>query len=177
MTERKYFIELNENAGQAIQYLAGMAKDTRQVTLSLLNSLTREEIDWQYQPGWNSIGALLDHIAALDHFFRIEFVEDRKLSEAEIHLWEAALDMGEQLPKLIGIKTIEDYKQSLMESGEMFYEALSKIGIEQFSRRRNEYDELNGSNLAWVLYHKVEDEIYHRGQISLIRKLYRSGSL
>jgi len=173
MNHRNFFITLNGNRDQAIQYLAGMAQDTRQVTLSVLKHLTKEEIDWQFTPGWNTIGALLDHISAVEHFFRIEFIEGRKLTGEENKMWEAALDMGAYLPKLIGIKSPEDYRQSLTKSGSLFLKALENVTTEQFTERRKEYDDINGSNLAWSLYHKVEDEIYHRGQISMIRKLYR----
>ena len=35
------------------------------------------------------------------------------------------------------------------------------------------YNPKTGCNLAWVFYHLAEDEIHHRGQISIIRKLYQ----
>lgn len=52
-------------------------------------------------------------------------------------------------------------------------EALENVSFEDLTRRREGYDPENGCNLAWVLLHVVEDEIYRRGQISLVQKLYK----
>jgi uncharacterized damage-inducible protein DinB len=55
----------------------------------------------------------------------------------------------------------------------MMLESLAGITHADLTRRMEDYDAETGCNLAWVLYHMAEDEIYHRGQISVIRKLYR----
>jgi uncharacterized damage-inducible protein DinB len=172
LENRKYYIEFGDDSDHAQQYLLGIIRDTRQTTLKLVDKLAAGEIDWQYMPGWNTIGALLDHIVAVGDYFRIVFIEDRKLSEEENSELEPALDMGVHLPKLIGIKTIDEYKSALLTSHHMTAEALSRLTYNDFVVRRPEYDENEGCNLAWVLYHMAEDEIYHRGQISMIRKLY-----
>jgi hypothetical protein len=174
MEERKFQIKFDKGVDHSIQYLIGILTDARTVTLNLVKKLTAEEVDWQYEPGWNTIGALLDHIAAVQQFFRIEYVEERKLTEEENNQLLPALDMGIHLPELIGIRSIEEYYKSLTDSHELLLSALQKIGFEDFVRVRPGYDEVEGCNLAWVLYHMVEDEIYHRGQISLIRKLFKT---
>jgi uncharacterized damage-inducible protein DinB len=55
----------------------------------------------------------------------------------------------------------------------MLIQALKDISFDDFTKRIDEYDPVTGCNLAWALYHMIEDEIYHRGQISIIRKLYK----
>jgi len=45
--------------------------------------ISTEELHWQYAEGWNTVGALLSHIISCGHFFRIHFVEERKLTEEE----------------------------------------------------------------------------------------------
>jgi hypothetical protein len=175
LENRKYYIDFGDNSDHAQQYLLGIIKDTRQTTLKLVDKLTAGEIDFQYMPGWNTIGVLLDHITAVGDYFRITFIENRELSAEENREMEPALDMGIHLPKLIGIKTIDDYKSALLTSHNMMAEALSRLTYSDLVVRRPEYDENEGCNLAWVLYHMAEDEIYHRGQISMLRKLYTEG--
>jgi len=81
--------------------------------------------------------------------------------------------MGAHLPKLIIQQPVEDYIAQLTESRELMLNSLTKLTHEDFTRRIDDYDDETGCNLAWVLYHMAEDEIYHRGQISMIRKLYK----
>jgi uncharacterized damage-inducible protein DinB len=173
MEKRNYYINFDGQEDHAQQYLLGMLADARLVTLSVVGHLTTEELDWQYQPGFNTIGALLDHIAAVEHYFRIEYVEGRTLTAAENEQLEPALDMGVHLPKLIGIKSLAEYMETLTTSRELMATSLAQVNFNDFTKTRPGYDEAEGCNLAWVLYHMVEDEIYHRGQINLLRKLYK----
>jgi hypothetical protein len=100
-------------------------------------------------------------------------VEGRKLTEEENNRWEPALDMGKHLPRLIDDRPIEEYLDDLTESREMLLRSLATITFEQFAERREGYDAETGCNLAWVFYHMAEDEIHHRGQISILQKLYK----
>jgi len=173
LEKRKFWIDLEHPREHSLAYLLGILADARLVTLQIVDKLGSTEVDWQYKPGWNTIGALLDHITAIEHYFRIEFVEGRKLTAEENERWEPAMEMGPHLPELIGIKQINDYKKTLIQSREMMVTALQGLGYEDLVKRREGYDDAEGCNLAWVLFHMVEDEIYHRGQISIIRKLYK----
>jgi uncharacterized damage-inducible protein DinB len=173
MNKRQYHINFDGEQDHAIQYLGGILEDARLVTLAIVDKLSQDEVDWQYKPGWNNIGALLEHIAAIETYFRIEFIEERKLTETESEQWLPGMEMGEFLPKLIGVKSVEDYRFMLQESRKLLINALEQTGFDDFQKRRPGYDDITGCNLAWVLYHMVEDEIYHRGQISIIRKLYK----
>ncbi len=61
-----------------------------------------------------------------------------------------------------------------MKSHEGLKQAVIKLSAEQLLERRFDvYDKVNGSDLAWTLYHNAEDEVHHRGQISILRKLYK----
>jgi uncharacterized damage-inducible protein DinB len=171
--KREFHIRFGQTSDHALDYLTGMLKDARLTTIQTIEKLTIDEIDWQYADGWNTIGALLSHIAAIEHFFRIEFVEGRKLTAEESDRWLPALDMGEYLPRLIVRQPVGLYISELTQSREMLIAAVQNLSFEDFTRKIDGYDDQTGCNLAWALFHMVEDEIYHRGQISLIRKLYR----
>lgn len=148
-------------------------EDARTTTLQQVEKISPEELHWQYKEGWNSIGALLAHIAAIEHFFRIEFVESRKLTAEENERWEPALDLGKHLPRLITDEPPEHYVEILAESRAMMLESINKLSLDDFSKKIEGYDPDEGCNLAWVLYHMAEDEVHHRGQITIVKKLYK----
>src|ERR1043165_6156540 len=130
-------------------------------------------LDWQPHEGWNTIGALLAHIIAGDYFFALYFIEKREMTPEEEKALLPGLDLGEHVKSLKG-KTPEYYLKELEASHLHFVEAIKKLSTEELLERRFDvYDKVNGSDLAWTLYHNAEDEVHHRGQISILRKLYK----
>ena len=99
--KRHFHITFGHSKDHSIDYLIGILQDTRLRTIQAIEKLTVHQIDWQYAPGWNTIGALLSHMEAIEHFFRIEFVLGKKLTTEENDYWTPALDMGEHVSKLI----------------------------------------------------------------------------
>ena len=176
MYKRRFIIDFGSTADHALDYLLGILDDARVTTLQRVADVGVEELHWQYSEGWNSIGALLSHITAIEQYFRIVFIEKRELTAAENERWIAGLEMGEHLPKLITGEPLENYIAGLEESRASLLEALRPVTFEQFSERVDAYDPETGSNLAWILYHMAEDEVHHRGQISLVRKLHKAAA-
>jgi uncharacterized damage-inducible protein DinB len=172
MTTRTFYIDFDHHQDHAIDYFLGMLAKTRSTTLRKIENFSVEELDWQCRPGWNTIGALLLHIIALEHYFRIEFVEGRKLTTEEEEKWLPALDLGHHVPKLIRKLPVGFYQTSFEESRRLFLASFKNIDFESFTRRVEGYDPQEGCNLAWVLYHMIEDEIRHCGQIALLHKLF-----
>lgn len=171
--QRKFYIPFGEAPSQSIDYLLGIIFDARAVTLRLTEGISTEELHWQYTEGWNTVGALLSHIISCGHFFRIHFVENRKLNEQESAEIIPGLEMGKYIPELITNQPIEYYTEKMAAATDLLIKAINQLSEEEFHARREGYSEETGCNLAWVLYHLAEDEVHHRGQISLIRKLYR----
>lgn len=173
MLKRSFHIQFGKLSDHSLDYLQGILEDARLTTILSLKNLTVAELHWQYKTGWNTIGALLSHMVAIENYFRVEFVEGRKLTDEETQKWLPAMDMGEYLPQLITGQAVEHYVAELSRSREMMLASLADVTHDDLTHRINDYDAETGCNLAWVLYHMVEDEIYHRGQISIIRKFYR----
>ena len=174
MIHRKTFIPFDDSEVDIIQYLIGIMEDARVTTLQRVEGISVEELDWQYAEGWNSIGSLLSHIIAVEHFFRIYFIEGRKPTKAEEEKWIPGLELGAFVPSLICGKTIEAYIEEMAASQTAIFEKMRQLSKEEFIRPRlGDYDPVTGHNLAWSLYHKAEDEVHHRGQISILRKLYK----
>lgn len=174
MIERKTFIPFGQNADASIDYLVGILADARATTLQRVEGISKAELHWQYADGWNSIGALLAHIIAVEEYFRIEFIECRKLTAAEEALWMPGLEMGKYIPQLITNDGVDVYEERLAQSRARMLEAVRAISATAFKEKREGYNPNTGCNLAWVLYHMAEDEVHHRGQISILRKLYKA---
>lgn len=172
--KRRTIIDFGENDDSSIDYLLGMFDDARATTLQRLENLSKEELHWQFASAWNSISVLLEHIIAASHYFRIWIFEKRMLSEKEEKKYRPGLDMGKYIPELIAKnKDLDYYIEELAASRKLMTEAISKLSKEDFFKKIDAYDKETGSNLAWIFYHVVEDEVHHRGQISYIRKLYQ----
>ncbi len=158
----------------AIEYLKGILEDAAATTLQRVVGIPTEELHWQHAEGWNTVGALLSHIIATRRGFIIHFIEDREPTAEEWKPLEPGATMGKFLPQLITDQPIEFYLEALESSKQEFLQAIDGLSNEDFFRKREGYNPETGHNLAWTLYHVAEDEVHHRGQISLIRKLYKS---
>lgn len=172
MDKRKFIIEFGASNNHSIDYLLGIIYDARITTIERVNKLSIEELHWQYKDGWNTISVLLSHIISVENYFRIEFIEKRSVTAQEEIQWIPGLEMGKYIPQLITNKSIDWYLEELKKSRTLLLESLKNISYESFSKRIEGYDNETGCNLAWVLYHMAEDEVHHRGQISILRKLY-----
>lgn len=173
MTKRKAIISFGQTNDFSIDYLLGILEDARITTLQRIKGISQAELHWQYAEGWNTIGALLNHLEALENYLRIMYLENRRLTDTELKKFGPALKMGEYLPQLITDDSIDFYLNRLADSRKVLVEQIHGLSKEDFHKKRKGYDKENGCNLAWVFYHLAEDEIHHRGQISILRKLYK----
>ncbi len=175
MIERKTYIPFRENkALHSIDYLKGIIEDASVTTLQRIHNISTEELHWQYADNWNTIGALLSHIISCRRFFRIYFIEGKELNEAEKTLIMPGLEMGKHIPDLITGAPVEVYLKELATTKAEVLKSLDTLSMDQFHEKREGYNPKTGHNLAWTIYHLAEDEVHHRGQISLIRKLYKN---
>ena len=176
MEKRKSYIPFGITQEASIDYLLGILADARVTTLERIKDISTDELHWQYAKGWNTIGALLDHIVSLENYLSIEFLEKRSLTETEEELFLPALAMGNYLPSLITHQPIEFYLTKMETSRKSLIQKikyLHKADFQKLFYMPKPYNPETDYNLAWVFYHLAEDEIHHRGQISLIRKLFQ----
>jgi hypothetical protein len=76
--------------------LVSMMNYARYTTLSAVEGLEVDELDYLHDPQSNSIGALLSHIAAAEVGYQAATFYARDLNEEERHQSGAALDLGER---------------------------------------------------------------------------------
>ena len=145
-----------------------MMNYARHTTLSAVEGLEVDELDYLPDPQSNSIGALLLHIAAAEVGYQAATFYARELNDEERSEWGAGLDLGERARREIRGHELDYYvgklqqvrARTLDELGQRedgWLEAETSFGG---GRRVNNY-------FKW--FHVFGHEINHRGQIRWLR--------
>lgn len=167
-----YLIDQKDSLDLEISKLVSMMNYTRYTTIEAVKDMAMEELDFLYDEEANSIGMLLAHMAAVEKAYQIETFENRDLTEEELSILLPALDLGSLGRGQIKGKTIDFYLEQLA--------AVRKKTIETFKTLPNEWlfeqtpfwrDRPANNYFKW--FHVFEDELSHRGQIRLIKKMVR----
>ncbi|TMQ49633.1 MAG: DUF664 domain-containing protein [Candidatus Eisenbacteria bacterium] len=142
---------------------------------------TPEELAWQAAPGMNTIGMLLAHIALVEvgwigaaavglDFFKIDELPV-KWADSGI-----PLAAGAAPPAALRGKDLAFYDDVLSRARAFTWRALAPLAdadlARQRSRIRRDGTEVHYS-VRWALYHVLEHEAGHYGQINLLRHQYR----
>ncbi|MBN8570895.1 MAG: DUF664 domain-containing protein [Ignavibacteria bacterium] len=153
-----------------MSHLIKMMNYARMTTLRSVKGLSVKQLDYQFSDTSNSIGALLAHIAAVDRWYQVWTFEGREMTEEEMLPIKPAMDLGELGREKIKGNTVEFYIQELNKVRNKTYEEFSKRDDEWLLRSQEQTSGLN-INYYFDWFHVLEDEINHRGQIRLIRKM------
>ncbi len=166
---RKFKIEEIPDYSPEIGQLVSMMNYARLTTLNAIKGLTIEQLDYLPYRDSNSIGALLLHMAAVEFGFQVELFDKRKPNKHESEEWGAAYQLGDLGRNQIKGNPLEFYIEKL--------EKVRSRTLEEFKKRSDEwlYEEVlwgnNLSNNYFIWFHTFEDEINHRGQIRILRKM------
>ncbi|WP_409250989.1 DinB family protein [Bacillus sp. SCS-153A] len=171
--QEMFLVKEIEGYNKDFSILISMMDYARFTTLADLKDVSQEEVDYRHNGEFNSIAMLLAHLTAIEKVY--QKMTFKNVSEEEIHDYadtlEPAVGLGEDASIIKG-KPVEYYLGEL--------EALRQVTKEKFAELEDSwlYQETDfwygykGNNFfKW--FHVFEDEINHRGQIRLIRKLYR----
>ncbi|KPL58859.1 DinB family protein [Rossellomorea vietnamensis] len=165
----EYKIDRRKGYSPQISFLVSQMDYARKTTLDSVKGLTSSELDFLPCEGANSIGALLLHMAAVEKGFQIELFDERRPNEQEMTEWGAAYSLGEEGRKNIKGYSLEFYLTKLDE--------IRRKTLQEFSERNDEWLfesrvwDNQPSNHYFIWFHVFEDEINHRGQIRLIRRI------
>ena len=152
--------------------LKSMMTYVRYTTLDAIKDITVEELDYLHSPTGNTIGMLLTHMAGVEYWFQLDTFENRDLNEEEEVIWLPGLDLDEQAREKIKGKDADYYINLLEEIREDTYKKFSTRSDEWLYERSKFGRNLATNYFKW--FHVFEDEINHRGQIRMIRKLYEN---
>ncbi len=153
---------------QHISRLLSMMQCVRDTTLYVVKDLSTAQLDYLPHSEGNSIGMLLAHIAAVEEGYYLDTVENQNVD------WETpAQALGEAGRKSLNGKPLEHYLSELARVREQTLAGLKNRDDAWLQEVDVSRDVPRSNYYKW--FHTFEDEVNHRGQILLIRKLLPSG--
>ena len=150
-------------------------EDARRRTLEMIEGASPEELDWVAPGIENTIGTILYHIALIEcDYLCIDilgiqgyFDDLKSLLPFDSHDEQRRLTVVHYL-------SLQDYTEKLDAVRARFLEIVSPFDREQLATSRllleYEYD----ITPEWVLYHMIQHESEHCGEIGTIRSLYNA---
>jgi len=166
---RLFLIEDVPGFTPQISRLVSMMNYARYTTLSEVEGLGVEQLDYLHDPQSNSIGALLLHIAAVEVAYQAATFYLRDLNDEEGGEWNAALGLGDRARREIRGHDLDYYLGRL--------EGVRARTLAEFGQRGDEWlavqtpfwgGQRANNHFKW--FHVCEDELSHRGQIRWLKK-------
>jgi uncharacterized damage-inducible protein DinB len=157
--------------------------EQRRALIDDTRGLTPEALGWQPAPGMNTIGMLLAHIAYAESHLTQVGLEGKATSDTRAAIGITAEEEGLPLapgappsPALVGRDLA--WFEGLLERARACTRKVALTMTDQDLARQVRRPRPDGTqrvfNVGWVLYHMLEHEAGHRGQINLLRHLMRS---
>lgn len=150
--------------------LISMLDYTRAVTLDDIKDLNQVELDLLVDEESNSIGALLMHIASIEAVHQVVAFENRDFNETELLKWETPLWLGKKAQSEIKNHLLEYYIDELAKTREKTLSLFKSVDDHWLSEEKK-WDNGIPHNNYWLWYHVMEDEINHRGQIRILKRM------
>lgn len=163
-------IPIDNNYSSKLSFLIGQMVDTRKLLLKEVEGITQEMLD--FSPDINNmetIGTLLFHIADVENSWMFEAVEGEDL---DLATWKYAFPLRQQLnPRQQTGKPLSYYIDIL---DEVRNKVLTNLLNYNDNDLKKEYSNRFGNfNLEWVLYHNVQHESQHIGQINTLKRFLK----
>lgn len=150
-------------------YLAQL-DDVRHRTIEYVAGLEAQQLAWTPAPAVESIGTLLLHIAAVERSWIGEDIEQRPMGRE----WELAFPIRRKIPQ-IRDRPLEYFIETLAGVRNETRETLGRLSDDDLARSVVPLDS-GGRNesftIEWILYHLIEHEAHHKGQIALLKRIY-----
>jgi uncharacterized damage-inducible protein DinB len=146
-----------------IDHIIQIFNYTRSRTLKIVEGLTPEQLDFNFDDKSNSIGTLLKHIGALEFHYQKLLFENRALNDQEKEFWKGAItgqlylrivhgnDLNHYLKLLEQVRT--DTINMLLQKDDAWLFTPSKFTLSNYM----------------CLFHLAEDEMNHTGQIKITK--------
>jgi uncharacterized damage-inducible protein DinB len=167
-------------ASETVARFVWQLDEQRRTLLDETRGLTPEDLAWQPAPGMNTMGMLLAHIGYAEaHLVQIGLQGEATghahdvigITEAEEGL---PLPPGGRPPAALAGRDLEFFHTLLAKARARTHEVAARLTdgdiLRQVIRPRPDGTR-RVFNPGWVLYHLIEHEAGHRGQIGLLRHL------
>ncbi len=144
--------------------LVAMMHYVRQTTLHAASGLSIPQLDYLAYPQGNSIGMLLAHIAAVEEGYYLMTVAGQEVD------WETpARTLGAAGRDALRGKPLEHYLKDLERVRAQTLEGFLALDDAWLHTLDASWGEAVSTYFKW--FHVFEDELNHRGQMRLIRRL------
>ncbi|OIU71394.1 DinB family protein [Rossellomorea aquimaris] len=172
MDDTIFLIKEKKGLKKDFGLLASMMDYARLTTIQEVESLTVEELDYRVNEDANSIGMLLAHFDAVEKIYQALTFEN--LSDEEVDRYadslEPALSLGKAAEVIKG-KEAGEYLGQLSETRDRTYNKFRDLPENWLYEESDWWYGKKGNNFfKW--FHVFEDEINHRGQIRMIKKIF-----
>ncbi|MET3656760.1 putative damage-inducible protein DinB [Sporosarcina psychrophila] len=165
-----FLIDQKEGLSLEFSKLVSMMDYTRVTTIREIESLTVEELDFLYGEESNSIGMLLAHMISVEKAYQIFTFENRDITDDDSSTLNPGLDLGNSARDQIKGNSIDFYLEQLAETRNKTIETFKTLKDEWLFEQMSFWDGLPTNNyFKW--FHVFEDELNHRGQIRIIKKM------
>ena len=175
-------IAVPSGRSHAVRSFLAQLDDQSRLLLADLRGITAAELQWQPRRGTNTIGMLLAHIAIVEVFWLQVAME--RLSDAALEkvLGIGSDDDGMPIAPTAGPPTVLKgrplaYYAKLMARARAYAKRVLRgwtdAELERFVTRTRRNGEVTRQSLRWILYHVLEHQAGHYGQVLLLRHLYR----
>jgi uncharacterized damage-inducible protein DinB len=155
-------------------YLAQL-DDVRQRTKASVEGLNARQLCWYPQSDVESIGTLLLHIAAVECSWIQEDIARKPMGEE----WKIAFPIRFGLPQVTD-RSLEYFIEKLDAVRNQTRGVLAELTDDDLARTIVPLDDENAPNpqeytIEWILYHVLEHEAHHKGQIAVMKRLLPDG--
>ncbi len=152
----------------------GMLEAIREQTLKFVARLSEKELSTRASPGAHTIGTLLTHIAESELSWVKEVILQIPLTKEEKEAFRSDLYGKPDAPQVPPVP-LEFFLENLQQVRRLTKETVFKlkdadleaIRVEEGKEKRYE------DSIGWILYHLVEHEAGHQGQIAMLKRLIK----
>jgi len=158
-------------------------EDQARILRESVQGMTSQELEWQPERGMNTVGMLLAHNAIVDVFWTqlaiLGIVETDSMPALGISMDDDGMPLAPDAegPANLKGKPLAYYEDLLARGRAFVKEAWAKVSDadmdKQITRERPDGSK-RVLSVRWAMYHILEHYAGHRGQIQLLRHLYRS---
>ncbi|MCH9032437.1 MAG: DinB family protein [candidate division Zixibacteria bacterium] len=173
MTETKFTITpipgLTPRVGA---YLAQM-EDVSEQTKKYVADLNPAQLAWYPNDKVESIGTLLLHIAAAERSWIGEDIMRKEMDEEE---WKLAFPIRLGIAQVSG-EELDYYLEIMDRTRKETFDCLRALTDDDLAREIAPLDPGDAANagkrftIEWILYHLIEHEAHHKGQIAVMKRL------
>lgn len=161
-----FFKDVTE-ASSHIELLIETLKYSRRKLLMSIDNLDIKDIDFRFDKLSISIGTILRHLAGFEFYFQKAIFRLEELNREEEMFWQGSLP-GQLKTATIKGYSIDYYLNLLSSVRSETYKLLNKRD-DKWLFSGSTFSKFNLFSNYFSLFHIVEEEVYHTGQIKMIK--------